>query len=137
MTHSFTHSFVRSFVHSSVSLRTARHVQAQRETRITTQHLRTCLCQKACLVRTAPFFSSHPRHGMVVWFCAPSIFCVFLYFEGSFAYFTVFPSVFFPVFVSVFRWFGCGKSSPLEQLLMVFGAYSRMSLRSIGALRDK
>ena len=28
-----------------VSLRTARHVQAQRETRVTTQHLRSCLCQ--------------------------------------------------------------------------------------------
>ena len=43
-------------------------------------------------------------------------FCVFLYFEGSFAYFTVFPSVFaplllfFPVFVSEVRWFGRGKS---------------------------
>ena len=31
---------------SSDSLRTARHVQAQRESRVTTQHLRSCLCQK-------------------------------------------------------------------------------------------
>ena len=58
-------------------------MQAQRETRVTTPHLRSCLCQNKCLVRAAPFFSIHPRYGMVVWFCAPSSSVS----KGSFAYF--------------------------------------------------
>ena len=36
------------------SLRTARHVQAQRESRVTTQHLRSCLCQKAWCLQLPP-----------------------------------------------------------------------------------
>ena len=41
----FFRSFLPAFLPSSDSLRTARHLQAQRESRVTTQHLRSCLCQ--------------------------------------------------------------------------------------------
>ena len=41
--HTYTRATARR--DSSDSLRTARHVQAQRESRVTTQHLRSCLCQ--------------------------------------------------------------------------------------------
>ena len=44
-----SHTRCQGLIHSSVSLRTARHVQAQRETRVTTQHLRSCLCPNTCV----------------------------------------------------------------------------------------
>ena len=122
---------------SSVSLRTARHVQAQRETRVTTQQLRSCLCQNTCLVRTAPSFTIHRRYGMVVWFCPPSL---SVSSSTSWA-----PSPTSPSFSPCLPLSSCsspslcrccGRASPLELLLMVFGADSRMSLctRSTGVL---
>ena len=43
-------------IHPSDSLRTARHVQAQRESRVTTQHLRSSLCQTTCVALASSLF---------------------------------------------------------------------------------
>ena len=95
----------------------------------TQQHLRSNLCQNKCMVRTAPFSPAILVTGWWLVLCA-LFFCVFLYFEGSFAYLSVFPSVFAPLFL-FFTVFVrcCGRASPLELHLLVFRAYSRMSLR--------
>ena len=95
-----------------------------RETRVTTQHLRSCLCQNTCLVAQHPFSPAILVTGWWLVLCA-LFFCVFLHFEGSFAYLYVFPSVFAPLFLSFpVSVRCCGRASPLELLLMVF-----MSLR--------
>ena len=129
--HNHARALIHSFVHSFIQVsHSSTHGTGTRSaTRNPTQHLRSSLCQNKCMVRTASFSPAILVTGWWLVLCA-LFFCVFLHFEGSFAYFSVFPSVcaplflFFTVFVRC-----CGRASPLELLLMVFGAYSRMSLR--------
>ena len=62
--HEATHSFIHSFIHSSDSLRTPRHVQAQRESRDTAQHLRNLPSPCSSVVASAPVTYVVPaRHG--------------------------------------------------------------------------
>ena len=74
---SFVHSFIRSFVHSSLS---AQHGTCKHRERRESRH-NTCAAVSAKtrgFVRTAPFFTIHPRYGMVVGVVRPFLLCLLL-----------------------------------------------------------
>ena len=89
-----------------IKCRTQACTERARAVRHETLH-RTCAAvsvKSKCLVRTVPFFSSHPRYEMVDWFCAPSSSVSelsFAYFFGGFPFY-LFVCLFlcFPVFVA-------------------------------------